>query len=238
LAELFAEDAVVQVANMPPSEGRDAIREFYGNMFGFLTPCPLRGHFRLLGRVPRPPRLHLALADRTRGRRGSHGEPVNGMAAMRARAAAAGAAALLLAACADERPAGTEDGRELLEQRQAEFFQAGAERDADRMAELFAEDAVVQVANMPPIEGRDAIRELYGNMFGFLTRSEATPEALRISDGGDMAYGTGSTSNEFRGPEGPMRYSGKYLLVWRKLAGDWMVVAYSVSSNHQDPNGG
>jgi hypothetical protein len=46
-----------------------------------------------------------------------------------------------------------------------------------------------------------------------------------------MAYSFGRTSNQFRGPEGPVAYTGKYVLVWWKLGGQWMIVLCGVSSN-------
>jgi ketosteroid isomerase-like protein len=143
--------------------------------------------------------------------------------------------ALLAAACAHGPPVSLDVERHELTQRQNEFFGAMAARDADRMARLFADDALLHVANMPPVEGRDAVRRFYANMFGFLSASTATPEALHISAGGDMAYGVGSASNEFRGPQGPAVYAGKYLLVWRKVADEWLVALYGVSSNQPDP---
>jgi ketosteroid isomerase-like protein len=69
------------------------------------------------------------------------------------------------------------------------------------------------------------------HLFRFLSGSRAAPEAIQVSDRGDLAYGIGSVSNEFRGPEGRVEYAGKYVLVWRKIAGDWMVVLYGISSN-------
>jgi ketosteroid isomerase-like protein len=142
--------------------------------------------------------------------------------------------ALLATACAAYRPVPNDDHRELLDQRQEEFTAAVAARDADRTAELFAEDAVLHIANRAPIEGNRAIRQFYGNVFGFMSASRATPETTRLAEGGDMAYGIGRTSNEFRGPDGPVEYTGKYLLVWRKIAGDWRIVAYSLSSNQPE----
>jgi ketosteroid isomerase-like protein len=124
--------------------------------------------------------------------------------------------------------------RAVLEQRQQAFFAAMAARDADGVAALFAEDGVMQVAGMPPIEGGAAVRQFYGNMFGFLSASTATPTTTVIAAAGDMAYGTGSTVNEFRGQDGPLRFSGKYALVWRQLGGEWRIVLYSISSNQQD----
>lgn len=137
----------------------------------------------------------------------------------------------LAAACADDSGSSLDADRHLLELRQSEFQDALLARDADRLAEVFADTAVMHVANMPPIEGRDAIRDFYRNMFGFLDSSTATPEAIHLSGAGDMAAVVGTTRNAFRGPQGRIEYSGKYSLVWIKPADEWLILLYSVSSN-------
>jgi ketosteroid isomerase-like protein len=150
--------------------------------------------------------------------------------------ATAAAGMLLVTACAQQRAPeidGANVHYELVTQRQAEYFAAMAARDADRIAAMFAEGAALHVANMPPVEGREAIHRFYARMFGFLSEANATPETLVISAGGDMAYGTGTTFNEFRRPEGPVSYTGKYALIWEKLGDTWLVVIYAVSSDHQ-----
>jgi ketosteroid isomerase-like protein len=141
---------------------------------------------------------------------------------------------LLTAACAHQSP-DVSWGRPLLEARQAEFFAAMAARDADWMADLFADAAELHVANMPPVVGRSAIRQFYGRMFEFLSASTAEPSGTRVSASGDVAYSTGRTTNEFRGAGGPVSYAGKYVLVWERLADDWRVVLYAVSSNQPPP---
>jgi ketosteroid isomerase-like protein len=142
---------------------------------------------------------------------------------------------VLATACAHQRP-DPAGARPALDARQAEFFAAMADRDADRLAGLFANDAVLHVANMPPVEGQAAVREFYGNLFGFLIGSRATPGATYMSASGDMAYGTGSTANEFRGLDGAVTYRGKYVLVWRREAGDWRVALYAISSDQPATN--
>jgi ketosteroid isomerase-like protein len=143
--------------------------------------------------------------------------------------------ALLLAACAHHRPARPEAARGPLELRQQAFVAALAARDADALGGLFAEDAVLHVAGMPAIEGRPAIRDFYRKMFGFLAGSVAAVERLHVSDAGDVAYSIGRATNEFRGPQGPVTYGGKFSLIWRHLAGEWVIVLYSVSSDQPDP---
>jgi uncharacterized protein (TIGR02246 family) len=147
------------------------------------------------------------------------------------------AAALLcppvLAACAPGEEAPGARDREALEARQADFLSAMADRDAQGVAGLFAPDAVVHVAGMPPLRGREGIRHFYGNVFDFLAASLVVPAELHLSDGGDMAWGHGETRNEFRGPEGPLAYTGKYLMVWRKVDGEWLIAAYGISSDQE-----
>jgi ketosteroid isomerase-like protein len=140
-------------------------------------------------------------------------------------------AALLVTACAHSRSAPAEYEPHRLDQRQSEFFAAVAARDADATASFFSDSAVVHAANMPAIVGRAAIHRFYDNLFRFLRASTATPDELQLSAGGDMAYGTGRTSNEFQAPQGRTEYSGKYVLVWRRLADRWMIVHFGVSSD-------
>lgn len=138
---------------------------------------------------------------------------------------------VLVTACARDGASPQAVERDRLERRQDEFIAALAARDADRAAALFAEDAVIHVANMPPLEGREAIHRFYGNLFNYLSASEATLERLEISASGDMAYATGRASNEFRSAEGSTGYTGKYVLVWKKIDDDWRIALYGVSSN-------
>jgi ketosteroid isomerase-like protein len=142
---------------------------------------------------------------------------------------------LLSNACAHGAPVGAgEMARQELDQTQGEFLAALSAGDLERTTAHFAEDAVVHVANMPPLQGRDAIRRFYGNVFRFLSASESTPEALRVSSGGDMGYSSGRVVNVFAGEQGQAEYAGKYLLVWERRGGDWQITRYSISSNRPD----
>jgi uncharacterized protein (TIGR02246 family) len=142
---------------------------------------------------------------------------------------------LLAAACAHYRPALSETGPGALEIRQQAFVTALVARDAEALGALFAEDAVLHVAGMSPVEGRPAIRDFYRKMFGFLAGSAVVLDQAHVSSGGDMAYAIGQASNEFRGPQGPVAYAGKFSLVWRHRAGEWVIALYSVSSDQPDP---
>jgi ketosteroid isomerase-like protein len=140
-------------------------------------------------------------------------------------------AAVVATACAPRVASGGDAGRAQLEERQAAFLAAMTARDAAAIGAMFAEDAVLHVAGRPPVIGAAAIQQFYAGMFNFLAGSSATVQTVRVASSGDMAWSQGSTVNEFRRPEGSVSYAGKFLLVWQRVAGDWRIVAYGISSD-------
>jgi uncharacterized protein (TIGR02246 family) len=147
------------------------------------------------------------------------------------------AVAMILAAGCAHAGAGAApgDARELLDRRDAAFRAAAADRDTERLAGFFAEDATLHVAGMPAVRGREAIGRFYENVHRFLAATTSTPESHRIATSADLAYSTGSTTNEFRSPEGTTSYAGKYATVWVWRDGNWFVSLHSVSSDRSDP---
>jgi ketosteroid isomerase-like protein len=132
-------------------------------------------------------------------------------------------------------PAQADEGElEALRRRERDFLAALGARDLAATTAHFAEEAVLQVASMPPLEGREAIARFYGNVFRFMQASTAAPERLKVSSGADLAYSAGRVSNVFEGESGPVEYEGKYLLVWEKREGEWRIVLYAVSNNQAE----
>ncbi len=117
-----------------------------------------------------------------------------------------------------------------LSRRRAAFADALGARDADQVAGFFAQEAILQTAGRPQVEGRGAIRTFYEGVFGFLTESSLTPERIERSASGDMAWESGSSANAFRRPDGEVRFRGRYLMVWVRIEGEWFITAYALSS--------
>lgn len=140
----------------------------------------------------------------------------------------------LAGGCAHRPPAPAAPDPAELEQRQGDFLEALIAKDPDQVAAHFAEDAVIHIAKLPPIRGREAIRQLYRNIFRHLRASTYTPEVLRLAGGGDMAYSAGGVTTAFDGEQGLVEYPGKYLLIWERRDRDWSIVAYSISNNQAD----
>ncbi len=57
------------------------------------------------------------------------------------------------------------------------------------------------------------------------------PETIVVSSSGDMALDRGTYNLAMNPPGGPVRDSGKYVVVWRKSGDEWKVAADIFNSN-------
>ena len=104
------------------------------------------------------------------------------------------------------------------------MVQAVAAHDPDHTAQFYAEDSVFLWPGTPLTEGRAAIREAWANFMqtpGF----ELTfwPVRIEMAKAGDMALEVGA----FR----LMEQEGKYVIAWKKVEGEWMIMADAPSLN-------
>jgi uncharacterized protein (TIGR02246 family) len=147
--------------------------------------------------------------------------------------------ALLLPACqAREKPAN--DGAEVKSAaavdtaRDEQAIRAHVDRwlqlvkakDASGIAEIYAEDGAVMPPNAPIGKGRAAIQQTWASMMrtpGFdLTFN---PEQIVISSSGDMALDRGTYTLTVAPAGTTQTDTGKYVVVWRKIGGDWKALA-------------
>ena len=91
-------------------------------------------------------------------------------------------------------------------------------KDAAAIAQLYTEDGALMPPNMPIATGRPAIEQVWASMVqapGFdLTFA---PEQILVAASGDMALDRGT----YRLGED----TGKYVVVWRKVGGEWKAAA-------------
>jgi uncharacterized protein (TIGR02246 family) len=99
-------------------------------------------------------------------------------------------------------------------------------KDASGIAEMYAEDGAVMPPNAPIGKGRAAIQLAWASMMrtpGFdLT---FTPEQIVVSRSGDMALDRGTYSLTIAPAGTTQTDTGKYVVVWRKIGGDWKAAA-------------
>jgi len=122
-------------------------------------------------------------------------------------------------------------GQEALRARSQAVAAAEAARDVEAAVAFYAEDAVVHLEGAPQIEGQEAIGEMYRQWFSGLKEFSGTTSHLALSHSGDLAYEYGINHMVTAGPEGDLPGVGKYLVVWKKVDGEWRIAALSVTTD-------
>jgi ketosteroid isomerase-like protein len=114
---------------------------------------------------------------------------------------------------------------------------AEAAQDVAAALAFWADDAVVQPAGAPQIQGKAALGDLYRQFFegGQLKEFAGTTSHIEVSAAGDLSYEYGVNRMVLAGPDGDLLDIGKYLAVWKKINGEWFAVALSFTSDTPAP---
>jgi uncharacterized protein (TIGR02246 family) len=106
------------------------------------------------------------------------------------------------------------------------WLQLVKSKDAAAIAQFYTEDGAVMPPNMAIGKGRPAIQKVWADMMatpGFdLT---IAPEQIVVSSSGDMALDRGTYRLTVSPGGTPQRDIGKYVVVWRKIGGEWKAAA-------------
>jgi ketosteroid isomerase-like protein len=131
---------------------------------------------------------------------------------------------LLLAACAPAGPTFTDADQAAIMEQRAGYAAAVTAADWDKVAALYAEDAIVMLSNQPPIRGKLAIREAYA---AFPPISDTRLYGEEVIGSGDVAVVRGAASMLLMPPGSAMAVADtlKYIEVWRRQAdGSWKML--------------
>jgi ketosteroid isomerase-like protein len=105
-------------------------------------------------------------------------------------------------------------------------------KNADGALTYYLDDALVQLANAPAVKGKAPMKDLYNGFFqGGLKALQSTRDPVVVSSSGDLAYETGVNRITMTTPAGDVTTVGKYLAVWKKVNGTWMIAALAVSDD-------
>lgn len=107
------------------------------------------------------------------------------------------------------------------------WSQAAGSKNLDKTVAFYAEDASMMPYNGPIATGTKAIRAGWQGLmatpgFGL----SFGPTKVEVAKSGDLAYDMGTfelKENDAKGK--PTTTVGKYVVVWRKVKGEWKVVA-------------
>ena len=98
-------------------------------------------------------------------------------------------------------------------------------RDLEACLSFYAPNAVEMQPNAPAIVGLPAIRAWFQS--GLLQPGISNvfaPDTIEISASGDLAYDRGTYRFAMETPGGRVEDVGKYLMIWKKIGGQWKVI--------------
>ena len=98
-------------------------------------------------------------------------------------------------------------------------------QDLEACLEFYAPDAVEMQPNAPAIVGLPAIREWFET--GLLQPGISNffePDTIEVAASGDLAYDRGTYRFAMETPGGRVEDAGKYLMIWKKIGGEWKVI--------------
>jgi ketosteroid isomerase-like protein len=99
------------------------------------------------------------------------------------------------------------------------WMEAFGAKDIDAITAFYAEDAVLLPPDAPAIFGRDAISATMQEMFAAGLSIEL--EDLEIKVAGNLGYKAGRYRT--RGEDGSLIDRGKYIEIWSKIDGNWVL---------------
>lgn len=109
----------------------------------------------------------------------------------------------------------------------AKFMAVFAENPS-ALAELYTEGGQVLVHNAPPIEGREAIAQTWqGISESGIANIDLT--TLEVDGSGDRAVEVGGYA--LTTGDGSVADTGRYIVIWHRVDGNWMLHRDMVSSN-------
>jgi len=108
------------------------------------------------------------------------------------------------------------------------YSAAYGSKNADQIANLYLEDALY-VGATGKVEGRNAIRASLANEFADASARELSIHSVRSDHSADMGYNYGT----YRAGSTPDAEVGKYVLVLKKVGGNWLIAVASATPGTQ-----
>jgi len=130
----------------------------------------------------------------------------------------------------------TDDAANAVRQASRHWLTAEIAKDIPTIVSFYADDAVEMPSNTPAIRGRNAIRDWYqqwltpaGVSMVFATTGVAVAQSC------DLAVEQGTYKFTQSSPRGSTVDAGKYVTVWKKVGGKWLVAIDTATSDQPCP---
>lgn len=138
----------------------------------------------------------------------------------------AAALVALISACATTPRADRAAEEARIRELDRQALRAAQAKDAATFANLYSADATHFPANLPAARGREAIRRAWAEglaMPGLAIQWD--PTRIEVAESGDLAYVMGTYRVGGDMPGGRLDDRGNYIVVWKKIDGQWRAVA-------------
>ena len=122
---------------------------------------------------------------------------------------------------------GVDVNAEMLEIRELDrlWLVTFSEKDIEGAMQFFAPDAVLMPAHAPAIAGKESIQAWFESWLpNPAVTSTFAPDEIEVAASGDLAYDRGTYQFTMETPEGRFRDTGKYLIVWKIIDGEWKAI--------------
>ena len=117
---------------------------------------------------------------------------------------------------------GTDDAKSTVAKLNEACLAAHKAADFNRLAALYAEDAVLMPAGREPLQGREAIRNLFAEDFKYVPKRSITLKSLRVEASGNVLVDSGEYRYDGVNAEGKsVQITGNYTTVFKKTDGNW-----------------
>lgn len=100
------------------------------------------------------------------------------------------------------------------------------EGNSAAVAQLYAPDGAIMPPGAPKAQGPEEVEKVWSSLMampGFGLTFKA--DDIAVSSAGDMALDRGTYRLQMGSPGAPIQEIGKYVVVWRKVGGEWKVAA-------------
>lgn len=109
--------------------------------------------------------------------------------------------------------------------------------DYDSIADVFTPTGRVMIPGRPMAAGRAAVRQAWAEFLGSMSELEVDygPREIEIGASGETAMEVGWYALSMATPEGRIADRGKYIVVWKKIEGAWLIEADILNSDLAAP---
>lgn len=119
----------------------------------------------------------------------------------------------------------SDSARVAIDARGKAFTEAANAGNADGIASLYTDDAVLMPPDMPAVTGRDNIRAVFAGMMAQMPGMKIAFEVQDVAANGPLAGERGAWIITTPTPDGgSSEMRGKYLVAWHRIDGEWMMV--------------